>query len=134
MLNRKLPGELQKIDVEKNLDDEYKRNYSGKSFKILNAINSALKKADIDEVKLLLEKIGNNNEYYDQIKTQKQTDERENKTNKIKGIVDKIIDAPSIAEILSDNPAERENQFIDNKEEEIQKKRKKRKKKKGPRY
>lgn len=135
MINRRIPGEMKKIDLEKVLDDEYKRNYSGKSFKILNAINSALNKSDMDEVKSLLEKVGNKNEYYDQIKTQKQqTDEKENKTNPIKEIVDSIIDAPSIEEILSVNPAERENQFIDNKEEELKKKRKKRKKKKGPRY
>jgi len=132
MINRKLPGEMKKIDLEKILNDEYKRNYSGKSFKILNEIHSALNKSDMDEVKSLLEMEGKRNVDYDQIKTQKQqTDKKENNTNDMKGIVDVIINAPTIEEILSDNPLERENQFIDNKEEDIKKKRKKRRKRKG---
>ncbi|HAF30437.1 MAG TPA: hypothetical protein DCG75_15450 [Bacteroidales bacterium] len=134
MINRRLPGEMKKIDLEKILDDEYKRNYSGKSFKILNAINSALKKSDMDEVKSLLERIGNRSEYYDQIKIQKQqTEEKENKSNMLTETLDAILNAPSIQEIVSYDPAEKENQFIDDKEE-IKKKRKKRRKRKGPKY
>lgn len=132
MINRKLPGEIKKIDLGKILDDEYKRNYSGKSFKMLNAINSALKKSDMDEVKSLIERLGNKNEYNDQIKIQKQqTGEKENRSNMLTETLDAILNAPSIQEIVSYDPAEKDFQFMDEKEQEIKKKRKIRKKKKG---
>lgn len=135
MINRRLPGDMKKIDLEKILDDEYKRNYSGKSFKILNAINSALKKSDMDEVKSLLERVDNKNEYNDQIKIQKQqTEKKENRSNMFTETLDAILNAPSIQEIDSYDPAEKDFQFMDEKEQEIKKKRKKRKKKKGPKY
>lgn len=130
MINRRIPAGLKKIDLDQILRFEKSKNYSGKSFRYLNEINSLLKKNDTDELKLMLEKQVENLEKGKTYKKQ-QEETHEIKSDKAKSIeiVEKIIVAPIINEIVNDNyMIEKDSQLIDETEHEKEKIKKKKKK------
>lgn len=129
MINRRLPAGVKKIDLDQILKFEKSKNYSGKSFNYLNDVNSLVKKNDRDALKL---KIENQAGFLDkgkskEIKLDNSQKQRSQKPDILKAI-EKILDVPSISEVIDDNSTqEKDAWFLDESErEKIRKKKKKR--------
>lgn len=129
MINRRLPAGVKKIDLDQILKFEKSKDYSGKSFNFLNDLNSLIKKNDFDSLKL---KIENQTKFLEKGTSQEKeisiTRKQKFEKSDIIKAIDKILDTPSINEIINDNSMlEKDAEFIDESErEKIRKKKKKR--------
>jgi hypothetical protein len=134
MINRRIPSGMKKIDLDQILKFEKSKNYSGKSFNYLNAVNSLIKRNDRGVLKLKIENQAGSLEKgkSQEIKLENTQKQRPEKPDILKTI-DKILDVPSINEVIDDNSMlEKDALFIDESEREKIKKKKKKRRRNNP--